>query len=523
MASRAGAERVTACEMFRPLCSLASQIAAQNGIANIDFIALRSCDVAQVDDANNAAAADSDDDQAGITMKGKADILVSEILDTVLLGEGVLPSVRDARARLLAPDASVVPESASIIVQLVNSTWADRVSSFAAVDGVDALPTVHLCRSEEAQHCKGTASVPVHVDRLEYQAMSAAQATMHIDLAQPPCDPRQYEEEEKYEFQHETYSNSHTRNRSRVRITTTSSGTVNAILFWWRVRLWNDIELCTGPRSACTSSSSEFAGTDGWWQDHWLQALVAIQPRTVQQGQELLLTTAHTDLRVWFDLQDVPTPGQRLPCIDTPQCECGLHLLYNPLRIAMLSDTHRMRSMYRAIASLVQQVKSSRAASATPTEKRVVCLDTSDGSVCALFAAAAGAETVVSLEQHQLSHMIWSDIVEHNNLHERIALLNLPAHALPDHSLDLLRAIRALENAEQMSMSGDDDDDDLGQMPLIDILLNESFDTQMQYVPITGAFSFWLQRTMLDGMSIATHTHTHTHTHTYMFVSCFNQ
>lgn len=56
-------------------------------------------------------------------MPEKADILLSENLDTWLLGEHMIPTVKDARQRLLKPDAKVIPQGATIYVQVIESSW----------------------------------------------------------------------------------------------------------------------------------------------------------------------------------------------------------------------------------------------------------------------------------------------------------------------------------------------------------------------------------------------------------------
>lgn len=45
---------------------------------------------------------------------GAADLLVCEIVDDALLGEGVLATVSDARERLLCPGAAIIPQSATV-------------------------------------------------------------------------------------------------------------------------------------------------------------------------------------------------------------------------------------------------------------------------------------------------------------------------------------------------------------------------------------------------------------------------
>ena len=52
-------------------------------------------------------------------MAERAEALVFEVLDSELLGEGVLPTLRDARERLLTPGAPVVPARATVFAALV--------------------------------------------------------------------------------------------------------------------------------------------------------------------------------------------------------------------------------------------------------------------------------------------------------------------------------------------------------------------------------------------------------------------
>ena len=49
----------------------------------------------------------------------KVDILVSEILDNGLLGEGVVPTTQDARTRLLKPGGVIIPRAAALYAILI--------------------------------------------------------------------------------------------------------------------------------------------------------------------------------------------------------------------------------------------------------------------------------------------------------------------------------------------------------------------------------------------------------------------
>jgi protein arginine N-methyltransferase 7 len=84
--------------LVQPLAGLARQIIHHNQLHSLmDVHAVRSDDW---------------------TPAQKADVLVSEILDSELLGEGVLPCIRDAQKRLLNADAKIVPAAATVWAQV---------------------------------------------------------------------------------------------------------------------------------------------------------------------------------------------------------------------------------------------------------------------------------------------------------------------------------------------------------------------------------------------------------------------
>ena len=51
----------------------------------------------------------------------RADIIVNELYDTELLGEGVLPTLRHALEHLAAPNCAVVPAAADVVAVLLQS------------------------------------------------------------------------------------------------------------------------------------------------------------------------------------------------------------------------------------------------------------------------------------------------------------------------------------------------------------------------------------------------------------------
>ena len=110
MAAKLGAKQVTTCETVPLIAETAQQIIKDNHFENtINVIAKKSTDIT-----------------VGQDMPAQADILVSEIFSSELLGEHVLPSLEDAKQRLLKPQGKVIPATGSIMVGLFTGDYIKR-------------------------------------------------------------------------------------------------------------------------------------------------------------------------------------------------------------------------------------------------------------------------------------------------------------------------------------------------------------------------------------------------------------
>jgi tetratricopeptide (TPR) repeat protein len=98
MAARLGARQVTTCEAVTTIADTARAIVADNGFS----------------DRVTVHAKMSTDLVVGSDMDDRADLLVSEILSSEFLGEGVLPSIEDAKRRLLKPGGRIIPARGSV-------------------------------------------------------------------------------------------------------------------------------------------------------------------------------------------------------------------------------------------------------------------------------------------------------------------------------------------------------------------------------------------------------------------------
>lgn len=128
MAARAGA-RVVTCESNPPVAAAARAVIAANGLADrIRVVGKRSFEL---------------DPRADLG--GPADILVSEIVSNDFVSEGVLAAHGDAVARLLKPDARVIPARGRVRVALADDRdWANL--RLGMVSGFDLSPFNRVAR-----------------------------------------------------------------------------------------------------------------------------------------------------------------------------------------------------------------------------------------------------------------------------------------------------------------------------------------------------------------------------------------
>ena len=89
----------------------------------------------------------------------KANVLVSEIIGTLLLGESQLDYMEDARARLLTPDAVILPAAGIQYVTLIQSFDYANLTGVASWKGFDLGPfnelkdTDSMLKSKQVRVC----------------------------------------------------------------------------------------------------------------------------------------------------------------------------------------------------------------------------------------------------------------------------------------------------------------------------------------------------------------------------------
>lgn len=120
MAARAGAARVITCEADPAVAMTARAIIAANGLADRVVVLNK-----------HSSALDATTD-----MRGRADILVSEIVSNDMISQGTLPSHEHAVPHLIKPGAAVIPARGQIRIALAEDSGGDqrRLTTVAGFD-----------------------------------------------------------------------------------------------------------------------------------------------------------------------------------------------------------------------------------------------------------------------------------------------------------------------------------------------------------------------------------------------------
>lgn len=450
-----GAEHVYACEMFAPMAEIAANVTGANHPDRITVFPLKSTALVVRDDSEQEKL---------YHLPRRADMLVSELFDSVLLGEAVLPTIRHAMEHLLVPNAVIVPERATVFAQVVQNEQIYRFNTVADVDlmaGSDKAK-VTLGRSDKASECTGARpALPLHYRAVEHASTPLTEPTAVLS----------------FDFSKRTPDGNAIVRRDTV-VDAIATGDAHAVVMWWDVRF-------DGSDDAVVYSTRPGAQN---WQDHWVQVVFPLAEKLrvsceASNPQRVTLHAFHDDFRVWFDVQIAPpttsesdesaTKKHKATTNDDgdekPPCTCGLHLICNAERIAMLSEQQRTAAFRDAIASAVSH---QREMVANESGRALACLDISDGSLCALLAATQGVENVTSIESKEVSARIFEQILDHNNADALVLCCGCKG-LLPDHLKDETK---------------------------VDLLVGEPFYYAMQNLPLWQAFNFWLRRSAVDSL-----------------------
>ncbi|XP_031513744.1 protein arginine N-methyltransferase 7 isoform X3 [Papio anubis] len=387
MAVTAGADFCYAIEVFKPMADAAVKIVEKNGFSDkIMVINKHSTEVTVGPEGD---------------MPCCANILVTELFDTELIGEGALPSYEHAHRHLVEENCEAVPHRATIYAQLVESRRMWSWNKLFPIHLQTSLGEQVIVPPVDLENCPGAPSVcDIQLNQVspaDFTVLSDVLPMFSIDFSKQvsssaACHSRQFEP--------------------------LTSGRAQVVLSWW------DIEMDPEGKIRCTTAPF-WAHSDPeemQWRDHWMQCVYFLpQEEPVVQGSALCLVAHHDDYCVWYSLQRTsPEKNERVHQM-RPVCDCQAHLLWNRPRFGEINDQDRTDRYIQALSTVLKPDS--------------VCLCVSDGSLLSVLAHHLGVEQVFTVESSAASHKLLRKIFKANHLEDKINIIEKRPELLTSEDL----------------------------------------------------------------------------------------
>ncbi|XP_076916551.1 protein arginine N-methyltransferase 7-like, partial [Bidens hawaiensis] len=302
-ASSSSKGTVTACESYLPMVKLMKKVLRANNMNHKIRVLNKRLDELEV----------------GVDIASRADVLVSEILDSELLGEGLIPTLQHAHDNLLVENYQTVPYKATTYGQLVESTY---------------LWKLHDLFNNEANVADGIRLVPKGKECI--LQVKPQQFAMHCDAF---GEEIQLLSEPFKIFEFDFWKRPESNGETRVHIKPTRDGTVHAVISWWVLQLDKEGKIFYSTSPKWISSPSSHSGTKDWC-DHWKQCVWFTKGKglPVCKDECVYMDATHTDISISYKFND----HHRLTIQDS-------HITLSPERIVIYGDKQWRHSMLKSL------------------------------------------------------------------------------------------------------------------------------------------------------------------------------
>ena len=246
MAANLGAHEINTCETNSIIANAAIKVIADNNLSEkINVIPKKSNDI-----------------KIGEDMNKQADVLVSEIFSSELLGEHVLPSLEDAKQRLISKNAIVIPEYGSIMISLlgggdiVKNIYAEKFENIKLKKFNTIMPKKHYLQRQD----------------LKINLMSNAFEAFRFDFVN---------------------KNNFSPENKKIEIEAIKKGKSYGIIQWIKMEMGNGLKYENHPANLTKASS-------------WHKVVYVFDdPIDLSVGQKVVVTAKHNRNVVWFFLEKV--------------------------------------------------------------------------------------------------------------------------------------------------------------------------------------------------------------------------
>ncbi len=272
MAARAGAEQVVTVERVGDMAECASRVLEANGFGGKVSVVHGSSLNLKVPD---------------LGFKGglRPTVVLSEVLDDGLLGEGVIPTVAHARRELATPNALVIPAAAKVWAMVVNMPPQAEPIIMPSSSSPEDSPARRWAAYDTLRPPEVKKYTSVRLDRVKFMPLTAPFPVFGFDFDAPLDDPSSVAD--------------YCREQA-VQVNSIAAGCANAVVFWFTLTLNRSGET-DGLADICTyPAMTEKCGASGSSRC-WNQALQFVKPIIVgRSGTTLTVPCAHSPTRMKF-------------------------------------------------------------------------------------------------------------------------------------------------------------------------------------------------------------------------------
>ncbi|KAG8041154.1 hypothetical protein G9C98_002142 [Cotesia typhae] len=338
---------------FRPMAECAEKIIKNNGFeSQIKLIKKKSTEIIVGENGD---------------MERRANILVTEVFDTELIGEGALPTFKHAYEHLLETGKELIKPPSS----------------------------VNKCAGSSAVHDIQLSQLP----RESFMALLAPQPIFRFDWSGKV--PLVFNE------------------INTLQCNAIASGTAHAVFMWWDLNMDEDKEILLSCAPVWEHPDTKLEENKGLsmsemtdklpWRDHWMQAIYYLPKEIpIKMNEQVTLVGYHDSYSFWFNLP-VSNESKLKFTKSPPVCDCSLHIAYSRTRLGQLNDCQRND---KYISVLKKHITSD-----------TTCLCLSDGFLIGVAAANLGAKKVVLFEPNYLSRRSIEYFIEANHLKDKVEII----------------------------------------------------------------------------------------------------
>jgi len=285
-AMRAGAEHVYAAEMSGHMCDAGEETVCMNGYGTKIMFLNRDARRLFTKESEGLIKHGLKPDGNYPEMERKANVLVYEVFDSGLIGEGAFHIVGMAKHRLLAPDATMIPCAASVYAQPIQIRTEE-------VSGFDC---------SQANRWRW---------RNDYEGIN-------LELCPEKWKPLA-PFKEVFDFDFHKYMENLAPANVTLDFEIDTDGIFNAVAFWFKLQLDDETELTTSPYVGSRKGKT------------WQQAVQYVEELRVCAGDKMPLIASHDTYGIKFEFNDAELKNRAAARTGVPAWDPSWHVAHEAL------------------------------------------------------------------------------------------------------------------------------------------------------------------------------------------------